>query len=617
MKFILTILSFFLLFPCYASDTVNVYPREGVLVFRGIDDTTTPLSVEDGRAEDAQNVKLSRSFKLAKRNGYSVINVGSRINDPGSGEEFPAVTGLFHAKLSDGTDYRIVVCGRNIYYDNSGVWTQINKDDTHLFTYDQNNQFVWTVGLDEIIFSNDTDPPKKWTGAGQIVTLDLTDLSASERPTKVKCLAWFKNYLILANTVENSVERPTRFRWSEVGTTEDWLDNDFLDISQLGGQEIEALGILHDNLYFFLTNSIWKATLVGGNDVFQLAKVVDGIGCIAKNSVQTVTLLNQRQGLVFLSQDKKVHFFDGVNIVEVSELISGIMDGLRADRLQYAVSTDTGEDYYLCVTTGSTATTNNLLLDYQYEIAEWTKHVQIDANAISQVVDSSSLRKTWFGNYDSFVYETDDTTTNSDVDGGTGDVFGVSTANLSDGSATGLQVVVTDVSHGLAATGAIVSITSGTGSGQEKVVVGWSDTGLIVESTFSTNPDSTSLYSVGAIEANYKTKWYDLGEPAQRKTLAKLYLWSDEQSGTDLVLEEFIDFGGLVTTETIDLTGPGGVWGTAIWGKSVWGGQTAIFKPVTLKGSGRFFQFNLSNNDVDEGFELYGNKIIYWLGDIQ
>jgi hypothetical protein len=596
---------------CFAENMVQVYPPQQVLRFKGLDDTSSLLTTEDGRALDLQNVDISISNALSKRDGYELV--GAQINQQRGTAMFPAVTGLYYTKLSSGTEYRYAVCANKIYYDNSDTWTEIPLVPSQI-TYDKNNQFVWVTALDTAIFTNDTDVPLKAAGI-TVTALDVSDLS--DTLTTVKCLAWFKNYLILGNTVEAGVERSTRFRWSNVGTIETFDDDNFIDIAALGGQEIEGFAALYDNLYMFLTDSIWKISLVGGNEIFIVSKVVDGIGCIAKNSIQNVNLLNQRKGLIFLTKDKRIYFFDGTTVADLSILIRDVMGDLRADRLPYAVSAYNGTNYYLAVTSGAANTTNNLLLDFQCEVGEWSKHTQIDANSMAQVVNSASLSKTHFGNYASFVYSLA-ANLDSDITGQSDGVASVYTNyDLPNGTATGLTIILTDTTIDYIATGATITLVSGTGVDQERVVVSHTTTGLVVDSAFTTTPDATTGFEIGAIDAFYETKWYDFGDASRRKLITKSYLWTEEAGGVDVNVEESIDFTSVLQTENVSLQGVGGLWGSAVWGTDVWGGQEALFHAVPLSGSGRFVKLRFANDDIDEDFSLLGFNFIYMPQDIQ
>lgn len=608
MRLLSKILSFLLLASvCLAGDSqdLRVYPPQGIMTFRGLDEKSSPTSVQDGRSSEAQNVKFTLTGGLSKRAGIKLVNGVLDIPDVA----FQAVTGLYYTKLSSGTAYRIATVGNRFYYDNSGTWTQVSGFSA---TYAQNNQFVFTTALDNIIFTNDTDAPQLWTGSGNISNVSFTGLSNAI--TKAKCVAWFKNYLIFGNTVENSVNRKTRIRWSNVGLINTWSDDDYIDIDTLSGQEIQGFGILYDNLYIFMTDSIYKVSLVGGNDLFAISKVVEGTGCIAKNSIQNITLNNTTNGLIFLSKDKTINFFDGTNVVDASILIEDTMDGLLASRLPYAVSAADTNDYYLAVTTGNTATSNNLLLDFQFSNGDWSKHTQIDANAMASVLDSDGLLQVYYGNYHSFVYQMDNTSLNNDISGHTGTFEAVSVYTTA--TASGLQIIY-DNEASFTATGAIVRITGGSAIGEERVIAACTSTGIVVTTAFDTTPTSTSTYSIGDIDAIYTTKWFDLGNPTRRKQFGELYLWAEEQGNMSITANYAQDFGSYLEAQSVSLLGGGGVWGTAVWGTDTWGGQDAVLRQIKLKGSGRFIRYRFTEPDINETFNLYGYSNVFWDGDVQ
>mgnify|MGYP001402947556 FL=1 len=273
----------------------RTYPQQGIQTFLGLDDTSAPTQVQDGRAQDIQNVLLDQSKSIRKRYGYSLVGDTCDIPD----EAFRAVTGLYYTKFSSGTERIVRTCSTRFQYLNGSVWTTVNGAT---ITYAANNQFVWTTALDNIIGTNDTNTPLQYNGT-TLTTVSFTGLSNAIQ--KAKTVAFFKNYLVFANTQEAGTRYSTRIRWSNVGTINTWSDPDFIDIGALGGQEITAMAELYDNLYVFLTDSIYKVSLVGGTDTYQISKVVDGIGCIAKNSFQSITLTNSQNGLVCLDKDKE------------------------------------------------------------------------------------------------------------------------------------------------------------------------------------------------------------------------------------------------------------------------------------------------------------------------
>ena len=584
----------------------RTYPAQGSLGFRGLDDKSSPTIVEDGRASDLQNVNFSTTFAVSKRHGYDLVN-DSLLDIPDV--DFPPIEGIYYNKFSNGTERVFAISGSMLYWDNSNTWTQIPTGAVSI-TSGQNNQFVFTTALDNVIATNNVNPLFKINSTPGVSNLLFTGLSASV--TKANCVSWFRNYLIVANTTEGGTAYPTRIRWSNVGTVETWGDNNYIDISALGGQQIEGLTILYDSLYVFLTNSIWKVSLVGGDEVFVVSEVDRSNGCIAKNSIQNIELSNGQKGVAFLSKDKTINFFNGVNTATLSTIISTTMNGLSATRLPYCVSAYDGTDCYWSVSNGSSST-NNLILDFNTDIDEWTKHTRIPANAMARVLDSS-LEYVYFGNYKSGVFQFENTSLNSDVEGETGTVDAVDV--YSTDTASGLVILYDASATFTDATGSIVEITAGPGLAETKTVVGCTPTGIVVDSTFTTTPTTSSTYEMGAINAYYTTKWFDMGSGPYVKRLKELYMWTDEIGNQNTDVSYMIDFTGTLATTSINLSGGGGTWGTAIWGTSTWGGQDALFKRVKLNAPCRYVRFKFAEDDIDETFNFYSYSIVYELGDI-
>ena len=602
----------------FAQEKASIFPEKGLQTFLGLDDTSSPPIVKDGRASDIQNITLDITGAASKRYGYSyhALLDTNHVDD-----DFEAVTGIFELYKSDGTRTVLATCGSNIFsVSTAGVKTDITGDAT--VTEGQNNQFIWITALDTAIGTNDTDVPIECSDStcGPLDVSDLTDTL-----TAAKAVAWWKNYLIFGNTVENSVERSTRIRWSNVGTTETWSDNDYVDIATLGGQEIEAFGILYDNLYIFLTDSIYKVSLVGGDELIVVTKVSEGIGCIAKGSVQNIQIGNS-EGLIFLSRDKTINYLDGVKVQEISTYIDGEMDDLSASRLPYAVSIDdqTNAHYYLATTTG-TASNNNLLLDFHYGIGEWSKHIQIDVNAFGIANDANTIPQVYFGNHKSFMYQMQDSDLDSDIDGVTGTFNDIVSGTLvtqdkADTSTASGLIVLYDTSANFAnVTGAIVRATGGTGSGTEYIIVqpmsGPSPSGIIVVESTVTATGNT-VYSIGDIDAFYTTKWYDLGIAPQRKQFGEIFLWSNTTTSGDITVTYGTDFTDTLTTSTIELQADGDLWGTGIWGVAEWAGISSSLSRIPLNVSGRYIKVKFREADIDESMSLYGYSIIYWPLDV-
>jgi len=596
----------------FTATTVNAqlisYPPQKIMGFRGLDSNSSAPLIPDSRASDLQNVRLSSALDLRQRYGYDTVN-NQTLDDLDI--DSPAITGIFDAEYSDGTSWTLAFVGSKLKYDNSGVWTQVT--DTGI-TSGKNGQWECIMALDSAVCTNDVDVPLKINSTPTASALDVSDLS--DTLTKAKTSLWFRNYLIFMNTVENAVERPTRFRWSDVGTIETYQDDNFNDIATFAGDEIIGASEMYGDIYIFLTKSIWKASLVGGDEIFIFKKIIDGIGAAARDSIQTVQLPNNRSVTMFLDDRKKVYMFDGVSVVNIGHIIQPTLDGMSSARLQYAVSTFDGDDYILCVTK-SASSENDLCFDYQIEVLEWTKFDGIVANAMAQVEESASLIKSYFGDYDSMVFWLDNPDLKNDVAGASGIVDSVGIVDT--GTITGAQILIDATVETEVYTGATVKITSGTGAGQSAVISAYTSTGIVLTQPMTTSPDSTSVYSVGAIDAYYNGKHYELGDAAMEKTqFLGMLMWGEEASGNAVDVAYAIDFGSNIESETVSLAPSGSsLWDVALWDSGTWGTTGDKIYTVKFSGLGNHIQPKFSNNKVDETFHLYGYNIIATGGDIK
>lgn len=585
------------------------YPQEKIMGFRGLNTTASAPLIEDSRASSLLNVKLSSAFDLKKRAGADTIN---NISLDDLDQNNPSIQGIFDSVYSNGNSWTYAFIGNKLKYDNAGTWTNVNSLSGTL-TAGQNNQFQCIMALDNAICTNDVDVVLKISSTPTRSSLDVSDLS--DTLTKVKTLVFYRNYLIFGNTVENSIERPTRFRWSLVGDIENYDNDDFVDIATFAGDELIGFAELYGDLYIFLTKSIWRASLTGGDDVFTFLKVVDGIGAIARDSISVIQFSSNRSAVVFFDDRRKVLLFDGAVVTDIGRIIQPTLDTLSPSRLQYAVSTFDGQSYYLSATS-SGGSTNDTLFEYQTEINEWTKHDQLDANSIAQVKEATSLIKTYFGNYGGFVYWMDNPDNYNDVEGFTGIIDSVGASNTA--VMTGAQAIIDAGITFQAYTGAIVKITSGAGSGQERIISTAFDTGFTVNTAFSTDPDSTSVYSIGAIEAQYTTKWYDIGNPNREKSFIGLLFWAEEASSNEVTISHAIDFGSSLGSTTKSLApSSSSLWDSALWDTGTWGTTGDKLYTVKTAGFGNFVEYEFENDEIDESFHLYGFNILGISGDIK
>ena len=141
---------------------------------------------------------------------------------------------------------------------------------------------------------------------------------------------------------------------------------------------------------------------------------------------------------------------------------------------------------------------------------------------------------------------------------------------------------------------------------------------VLSRTPFSTTPDNTTSYSIGAIDGYFTSKWYDCGNPARIKSFGELYWWADAETAGDIDYTYATDFSDDIATTSYSLTGDvaDALWGSAIWGVSFWGGTDTVFRQSKMEDSGRYLKFKFQNDDIDETFNIYSSNLIYWQGEV-
>jgi hypothetical protein len=142
-------------------------------------------------------------------------------------------------------------------------------------------------------------------------------------------------------------------------------------------------------------------------------------------------------------------------------------------------------------------------------------------------------------------------------------------------------------------------------------------TGLVLTAAFATTPDTTSVYEIGAIDAYYKSKWFDIGDNTKTKIMRSVYFWSEEESDNAVDVGYSLDFGTPVSSTTVSLSpSSNDLWDSGTWDEAVWASTGVKFNRVDAKGETRYFQVEFLNDNIDETFNIYGYNVQAVIGEI-
>ena len=161
------------------------------------------------------------------------------------------------------------------------------------------------------------------------------------------------------------------------------------------------------------------------------------------------------------------------------------------------------------VAMGSDTEPKNALV-YERKRQRWTieeYRVGITSSAVQR--DSSNRLRAWVGDENGCVWALG---ISAGIDGAPASASGTLRGTVTSATSTTLtDSTATFYTTGDKLIGVPVYIVSGTGSGQWRIISSNTATVLTVSAAWTTTPDSTSVYRIGAIELILRTKWHDLG----------------------------------------------------------------------------------------------------------
>lgn len=369
-----------------------------------------PFSLGKDQLSDAQNVFVLYG-KLLKMNGSAAIN-SSALNSSA------VVTGLCDWQTAAQSRYCLAVAGTKIYQSlNLGsTFTDISGAAT--ITAGQNNQhsFASLNNILAIVGGTTPDTPLQWGGAGNVASL-------AGSPPAGNLVTTANNFMFISGVAAT----PSRVYWSNVSDPGTWGASQYVDFRLSDGDIVTAIVPLNYNLVIFKRRSTGilytqTNTVSGAVTLAPLTQINVGIGCAGG---QCWDILPDGR-IAVLGPDAHLRLFDGTNFEDVSDPpppmsnIQPTLDLINFSRIPFAcVRVYPGlKQIWLSISSG-TATTNNTILVYDYELHAWQSAIpDRNANVMVASIDNRTTPShpivLLTGNYGGFVYEQDKGTTNAE-----------------------------------------------------------------------------------------------------------------------------------------------------------------------------------------------------------
>lgn len=390
--------------------------------------------------------------------------------------------------------------------------------------------------------------------------------SANDPPPTLSACEWHGSRMFGVGPAE-----PTTLLYSNLGKPEGWNSNNKELVNPLDGQAIIGLHSAHGVLIIFKRESC--VLLIGDSPASWTLQDLDTrIGCTSPQSIVTV------DGVTYWWSDFGLVSWSGSGRVRLisQELLTPSVDPTQ---LAYSAFTsvcaavDSLNRVVLFAVPDLNETRNTRIIPFSYildrfEAEQWNP---LDVASFGQVDDSNSNPVIFIGGYHGQLFNWWNGP-NDGVPSGTssGTVVAATSTTLTDTAATFLTA-------GGALIGRYVYAIDSTGlTVQRRRISANTATQLTIAAAWTTTPNTTYTYKIGAIDWQWDLNTEDFGWPFNRKRVQRMFVQVTVTAAATLVVDFFNNFATTPTRSVSLSFGTGGtVYGTGVYGTATFGTSRA------------------------------------------
>jgi len=291
-----------------------------------LDSTTSNLQMDPSDCLAATNVEYYPRGTISRREGYQSLNM--------TGDPLTGVMNVFPWKDSTNSNVTLVytsTSGANVSGDvytislagttltptkvfsahkyGSTVWSpNLTSDQVHVASYGGSALAVYGGNAFPLIYAS--TPGCALPCSGATVT--------TSPPSGAKYICAWGNYVFVANHLVGGTRKYSRVQWNSNGSIYDWPSSYYIDLDSDDGDEITGMCLLHDYLVVFKKKKIFMIYWVGGTLLFKEARRSSTIGTISGRSVV------ENEGKLYFVASDGAYTFDGTTVKEISKKVKSI-----------------------------------------------------------------------------------------------------------------------------------------------------------------------------------------------------------------------------------------------------------------------------------------------------
>jgi len=603
----------------------------------GYDGSLDFTLLQDTQSNEGKNVAIDETIHT--RNGYvrmlntALTKTGLKIDTGLSSDEIYGSYQIVKAGTEGEVTMQIVAAGSNLWLYNSSTETSIimsglkdSKDVRWCFA-----QFIDPRnGADDVIIGvNGFDPPIIWNGT-EGSAVHLSSISGQSGVTTAKFMTVMRSVVVMANINDPSdADAESKIIISNAGEAHVYDAYNFI---YAGGSDrygrITGIAPLNGKLVVFKKNTTYTLELGGPESIsaedvalvrnFSLQQVDENIGCVAP---ATITSFGN---YVFFMSDIGIYAFNGSTFQYISKPIEKDLKNINnkmKDR-SCAVYNRAKNQYWLAVPSPE-SNTNDKVFVYDITRGIWhTPYTGMKCNVMSNY-KADQVEKILCGDNKGYLYE---------LDKGTSDGFEIGyndiiAASISGGNTFNFSSSLTLALDGDGLRGINVIAENAEGSDEIiRTITDYTSSRIVVDIPYTSNVTTNTNFIIGGIDANFRTKDFDVSNPDLNKLFREVNVRSTQPGNYNFKLNYIIDFNEISNagTATISLfndkyltfTGACSTMTSITWDNGLWGPAKTKTNKVSLRNlatqptCGKYFAMRFYNERANEPFEIYNFDIM-------
>jgi len=461
----------------------------------------TKLEYPDGASIDCQNVVWMPSGAMTKRKGFEKLNSTARGN--------AAITHIQQLRDRAGSDYTVAFSCAS-----GAVSADIALFDTStaVATFTTIAATGWDADIDDPISTTSFLGSGAWTswdlggsfyGWNPSSTVPSAAYAIANAPSGIKVLAGFGNYLFACNSVgesgtEAGIQQHSRVRWSATRNWSSWPSTSYIDLDANDGDEIKAAAVFQNRLIVFKEFKMYGISWVGGSEQFRAQLIDNSAGCVGPNA------WIESNSALYFQGTQAAYKYTGMSLPEsIGDAVQSQFDEMDIPNSKMA-EVESDEEFYQVwfhfATTTSTNAHKDKVLAFDTRFSSWTRF-DIEASTIAG------------------------------IDYGTNTMY--------------IHLPLPYSSY------AGTKIRDLAGEKEGLIVIGTYDG--FIEKYGNVNNDSDT-----AIDAFWKSRWLDFGDPTVNKRIYRMTIFVEKEAGDyNLDCDVFTDWDQdtSAASHTVTLTG--------------------------------------------------------------